>query len=61
MRFRPDVSKENEAEVLFERSKLEHGKLDILVNNVAFDGGPIEKIGLEAWNNVVGSCMTVLF
>ena len=28
-----DVSKENEVEVLFERSKLEHGKLDILVNN----------------------------
>ena len=57
-----DVSKENEVEVSFERSKLEHGKLDILVNNAgAFDGGPIEKIGLEAWNNVVGSCMTGTF
>ena len=57
-----DVSKEEEIEVLFKRSQSEHGQLDMLVNNAgAFDGGSIEDIDLDMWNNVIGACMTGTF
>lgn len=57
-----DVSKEEEIEVLFKCSQSEHGQLDMLVNNAgAFDGGSIEDIDLDMWNNVIGACMTGTF
>ena len=57
-----DVSKEEEIDVLFKRSQLEYGQLDVLVNNAgAFDGGPIEDIDLDMWNKVIGACMTGTF
>ena len=38
------------------------GRIDILVNNAgAFDGGRLDNVSLEAWNNVIGACMTGTF
>src|SRR5262249_30697251 len=38
------------------------GRIDILVNNAgAFDGGPFDELTLEAWNNVIGACLTGTF
>ena len=44
---------------LFRQTMDRFGRLDILVNSAgAFDGGPIEDLSLEAWNNVIGACLT---
>lgn len=57
-----DVIDEGQVQALFSRIDEHFGQLDILVNNAgAFDGGPIEEVSLEAWNNVIGACLTGAF
>ena len=57
-----DVSSEADVELLFAAVQQRFGRVDILVNNAgAFDGGPLDEVTLEAWNNVVGSCLTGSF
>ena len=47
---------------MFEQVAAEFGRVDILVNNAgAFDGGRIDEVSLEAWNNVIGACLTGSF
>ena len=59
---RVDVSDEAQVEEFFQQVKTRFGRADILVNNAgAFDGGPLEKITLDAWNNVIGACLTGTF
>ena len=53
---------EADVERLFDAVHSQFGRVDILVNNAgAFDGGPLDELTLEAWNNVVGSCLTGTF
>lgn len=57
-----DVSRESDVENLFQLVKEKHGRVDILVNNAgAFDGGSLDEVSLDAWNNVIGSCLTGTF
>lgn len=57
-----DVSMEAEVEDLFAAAHRRFGQVDILVNNAgAFDGGPLDEVSVEAWNNVIGSCLTGSF
>ena len=57
-----DVADEGQVQALFEKTMAEFGRLDILVNNAgSFDGGPIEEVSLEAWNTVIGACLTGAF
>ncbi|MBS0205390.1 MAG: SDR family oxidoreductase [Planctomycetes bacterium] len=57
-----DVSCEADVENLFAAVQKKHGRVDLLVNNAgAFDGGPLDEVSLEAWNNVIGSCLTGTF
>lgn len=57
-----DVTDEDQVLALFARAHERFGALDILVNNAgAFDGGPVEEVRLEAWNNVIGACLTGAF
>jgi len=57
-----DVSDEAQVQELFKKTRERLGRLDILVNNAgAFDGGPIEKLSLEAWDRVIGACLTGAF
>ena len=57
-----DVSNEHEVERLFDAANKRFGRIDILVNNAgAFDGGRLDEVSLEAWNNVIGSCLTGTF
>jgi NAD(P)-dependent dehydrogenase (short-subunit alcohol dehydrogenase family) len=57
-----DVSVEADVEALFAAVQQRFGRLDILVNNAgAFDGGPLDQVTLEAWNNVIGACLTGTF
>ena len=57
-----DVSSEADVEALFAAVHQRFGRVDILVNNAgAFDGGPLDELSLEAWNNVIGSCLTGSF
>lgn len=38
------------------------GRVDLLVNNAgAFDGGRLDQVSTEAWNNVIGACLTGTF
>lgn len=54
-----DVTIEAEVIALFEKAIAHFGRLDILVNSSgAFDGGPLESLSLEAWNNVIGANLT---
>ena len=49
-----DVSDEVQVEALFGETMDRFGRLDILVNNAgAFDGGPIEDLSADAWDNVI--------
>ncbi len=49
-----DVKNEEQIEALFARAMERFGRLDILINNAgAFDGGPIDELSTEAWDNVV--------
>ena len=57
-----DVSREADVDALFHAVQQRFGKVDILVNNAgAFDGGPLDEVTLEAWNNVIGACLTGTF
>jgi NAD(P)-dependent dehydrogenase (short-subunit alcohol dehydrogenase family) len=54
-----DVTDEAQVVALFAATIEHFGRLDLLVNSSgAFDGGPIEELSLEAWNNVIGACLT---
>lgn len=57
-----DVADETEVEQFFKAIQQKFGKIDILVNNAgAFDGGPLDELTLEAWNRVIGACLTGTF
>ena len=57
-----DVSVESDVDRFFKSIEREFGRVDILVNNAgAFDSGPLDELTLDAWNNVVGSCLTGTF
>jgi len=57
-----DVSVEEQVADLFSTTQKRFGQIDILVNNAgAFDGGRIDRISLEGWNNVIGACLTGAF
>ncbi|MBN1402517.1 MAG: SDR family oxidoreductase [Anaerolineae bacterium] len=54
-----DVTEEAQVKALFAQTMERFGRLDVLVNSSgAFDGGPIEELSMEAWNNVIGACLT---
>ncbi len=54
-----DVTDEGQVKALFAQTMERFGRLDIVVNSSgAFDGGPIDEISLEAWNNVIGANLT---
>lgn len=60
--FAADVSREEDVQRMFDEVTRQFGPPDIVVNNAgAFDGGPVESLPLEAWNNVIGSCLTGTF
>jgi len=49
-----DVTSEQQIEALFVRTMERFGRLDVLVNNAgAFDGGRIDRLSTEAWDNVI--------
>lgn len=57
-----DVAAEEQVTDFFAKIDERFGKVDILVNNAgAFDGGRIDRLTLEAWNNVIGACLTGTF
>lgn len=57
-----DVTDERAVDGFFEAVVKRFGRVDILVNNAgAFDGGRIDELTLEAWNNVIGACLTGTF
>ena len=57
-----DVGCEADVQLMFDDVIRQFGPPDIVVNNAgAFDGGPVETLPLEAWNNVIGSCLTGSF
>jgi NAD(P)-dependent dehydrogenase (short-subunit alcohol dehydrogenase family) len=57
-----DVSDERSVAKLIDCTKDAFGRIDILVNNAgAFDGGRIDQVSLDAWNNVIGACLTGAF
>jgi NAD(P)-dependent dehydrogenase (short-subunit alcohol dehydrogenase family) len=57
-----DVSNEAAVKDLFKAVMEKFGRVDILVNNAgAFDGGRVDRVSLEGWNNVIGACLTGTF
>ena len=49
-----DVTDEAQVEALFEKTMEGFHRVDILVNNSgAFDGGPLDELSTEAWDNVI--------
>lgn len=57
-----DVSCETQVQSLFAQVDEQFGPVGILVNNAgAFDGGAVEDVSIEAWNNVIGACLTGSF
>ncbi len=57
-----DVSQEADVVAFFDVIAKQFGRIDILVNNAgAFDGGRIDELTMEAWNNVIGACLTGTF
>lgn len=57
-----DVTSERSVEAFFDAVVGRFGRVDILVNNAgAFDGARIDQLSLDAWNNVVGACLTGTF
>lgn len=57
-----DVSNEVEVVAFFAAIDKQFGRVDILVNNAgAFDGGRIDELSMDAWNNVIGACLTGTF
>ncbi len=59
---RVDVSVEGDVLAFFDAIRERFGRVDILVNNAGnFDGGRIDTVSLDAWNNVLGACLTGAF
>ncbi len=57
-----DVSLEADVLHVFAETDRVFGPVDLLVNNAgAFDGGPVEDLSLDAWNRVLGACLTGAF
>src|SRR5712691_7579404 len=57
-----DVSQEMSVFALFEAIDKQYGRVDLLVNNAgAFDGGRLDELSMDAWNNVIGACLTGAF
>ena len=57
-----DVSSEADVEAFFNGIDARFGQVDILINNAgAFDGGPLDEVSLEAWDRVIGACLTGTF
>lgn len=57
-----DVSDEESVSDFFEAVMKRFGRVDILVNNAGnFDGGRIDEVSPEAWDNVIGACLTGTF
>jgi NAD(P)-dependent dehydrogenase (short-subunit alcohol dehydrogenase family) len=57
-----DVSDERAVEGFFDAVVKRFGRVDILVNNAGtFDGGRLDLVTLDAWNNVIGACLTGTF
>ena len=57
-----DVSDEAAVTELFKATMETYGAVHILVNNAgAFDGGRLDQLTLEGWNNVIGACLTGTF
>jgi NAD(P)-dependent dehydrogenase (short-subunit alcohol dehydrogenase family) len=57
-----DVANEADVDRFFDVVLELFGRVDILVNNAgAFDGGPFDALTLQAWNNVLGACLTGAF
>jgi NAD(P)-dependent dehydrogenase (short-subunit alcohol dehydrogenase family) len=57
-----DVRIEAQIDNLFKKTLARFGRLDILVNNSGvFDGGPIDKISTEAWDNVIATNLRAPF
>ena len=57
-----DVANETEVDSFFAAVAERFGKVDILVNNAgAFDGGPLDTVSLDSWNNVIGAFLTGSF
>lgn len=57
-----DVSVESQVEDFFAAIEREYGRIDLLVNNAgAFDGGSFDTVTTEAWENVIGACLTGTF
>ncbi len=57
-----DVTHEAAVSELFDAVMERYGRVDILVNNAgAFDGGRLDEVTLEGWNNVIGACLTGAF
>jgi len=57
-----DVSEEDRVKEFFAKIDEAFGRVDLLINNArAFDGGRVEEVSLEAWNTVIGACLTGAF
>lgn len=57
-----DVTDEDAVNAWVAAAHARFGRVDLLINNAgAFDGGRLDTISLEAWNNVIGACMTGTF
>ena len=57
-----DVKIEEQINDLFARVMERFGRLDILVNNAGiFDGGPIDQIATETWDNVIATNLRAAF
>jgi NAD(P)-dependent dehydrogenase (short-subunit alcohol dehydrogenase family) len=57
-----DLREEAQIDNLFKKTMERFGRLDILVNNAGvFDGGPIDKISTEDWDNVIATNLRAPF
>jgi len=57
-----NVADEDEVAEFFEAVMKRFGRVDLLVNNAGnFDGGRVDNVSLDAWNNVIGACLTGAF
>lgn len=57
-----DVTDEAAVNAWVAAAHKQFGRIDLLVNNAgAFDGGRLDEVSYEAWNNVIGACLTGTF